>query len=290
MFPGKKISVALLVCWLVCVLCWSVTSSSFAPTALTTSSSIAKHKKIGKTDCKECHGALLQHKNLHPIAEDCTNCHEYSETKETAEVKLVNEGTALCLTCHSDKQEDFANKKFKHSVAESDCSTCHNPHSADEPALLKDKANQLCFSCHSDKEEELTKKAFAHAPTKDVGCVACHNVHAANFSSLLKAQVNDVCLSCHGMSADSKKDKTSAVILSHRLMPTGYANKAKKVVLSRDGRGHPYIGHPVGDVTDPSKPKEKMSCLSCHNPHAGKVIQMYRGDVSKQELCDRCHK
>ena len=296
MSAQKKIPIVLFACWLVGVLFWTVTSSSSAPTALgtsaskTTSSSIAKHKKIGKTDCKECHRALVQRKNLHPVGEDCANCHEYSETKEGAEVKLASEGTALCFTCHSDKQEDFAKKKFKHSAAEADCTLCHNPHSSDEPALLKDKANQLCYICHSDREEELTKKAFVHAPTKDVGCVTCHNPHTADFSSLLKVQVNDLCLACHGMSAGNKKNKASEVIFSQRLMPARYADKAKKVVLGRDGKGHPYIGHPVSDVPDPSKPTEIMSCLSCHNPHAGKVVQMFKGDMAKSELCDRCHK
>ena len=296
MSPKKKIPLVLFACWSIGVLFWTVSSSTSLPTRLspsaskTTPSATAKHPKIGKADCKECHGALVKRKNLHPVAEECGNCHEYSETKEAGEVKLLGEGAALCLTCHVDKQEDFANKKFKHAAAEADCTVCHNPHSTDEPVLLKDKANSLCFMCHSDKEEELTKKAFAHAPIKDVGCIACHNPHTADHSPLLKVQVNDLCMTCHRMSADSRKDPASALILSQRSMPAGYAGKARKVVLDRDEKGHPYIGHPVSNVPDPSEPKKMMSCLSCHSPHAGKVRQMFKGDVSKGQLCDRCHK
>jgi predicted CXXCH cytochrome family protein len=284
MFPQKKIPFVLLVCWSISMLCWTVSSSMSSPAMggpsarVTTSPAIAKHQKIGKKDCKECHGGLVKHKNLHPVGEECSNCHEYSETKDTGEVKFVSEGPALCLTCHADKQEDLAKKKFKHVAAETDCNTCHDAHSSDEPALLKDKVNQLCFNCHSDKEEEITKKAFPHAPIKDVGCIACHNPHTSNFASLVKVQGNDLCLSCHKMAGGNKKDEAGLVILSQRSMPGGY------------GKGHPYLGHPVGGVPDPSEANKSMSCSSCHNPHAGKTRQMFKGDVNKGQLCDRCHK
>lgn len=290
--PAKvKILAVLLLCWLV-VVC--LTRQNSSPVTATTNSftpvSAAKHKKIGKTDCKECHGGLLKQKELHPVAEECAGCHEYTETKDAAEVKLTSAPPELCLTCHSDKQEDFEKKKFKHAAAEADCTLCHNPHSTDEPALLKDKANQLCFMCHTDKQDEINEKPFTHAPAKDVGCSTCHNPHTADFPTLLRVNVNGLCLACHGMTAAKKPDKTVLVVFSHRSMPEKYADKAKKIFLGRDGKGHPYMGHPVSDVPDPSNPKQMMTCLSCHNPHAGKVVQMFKGDVSKQALCDKCHK
>ncbi|HRH43361.1 MAG TPA: cytochrome c3 family protein [Pyrinomonadaceae bacterium] len=286
--PKKKITVILLVLSIVGVLGWTLTGSSNASTAV--NPIVTKHKKIGKTDCQECHSAVVKHKITHPVAEDCAGCHEYKETIDSAEVKLVNPVPGLCFTCHSDKQEDFEKKKFKHAAAESDCTVCHSPHSADEPTLLKDKANQLCFMCHSDQQDEIEHKAFAHAPIKDVGCSTCHDPHTANFSPLLKVKVNELCLTCHGLPVGDKPSQPVLTVILHRPMPDKYSDKAKKIFLDRNGLGHPYFNHPVGGVPDPSQPGQMMTCLSCHNPHAGKVVQMYKADVGKQALCDKCHK
>lgn len=286
--PPRKIFVILSLSVFVGVFIWLFTNSSNASTPI--NSRIVKHKKIGKTECQECHIAVIKQKNMHPVAEDCFGCHQYSENKDSAEVKLVNSVPGLCFTCHSDKQEDFEKKKFKHAAAESDCTVCHSPHSSDEPAVLKDKTNQLCFMCHSDKQEELEHKSFAHAPIKDVGCSTCHNPHTADFSPLLKLKVNELCLACHGLSPANKPNQAFLTGSTHSQIPEKYSDKAKKIFLDGDGLGHPYFKHPVGGVPDPSQPGAMITCLSCHNPHAGKTVQMYKGDLGKQALCDKCHK
>lgn len=290
----KRLPVAFFLLWLTAVSAWVVSGLSEPGSVLakTAKSTVAKHIKIGDTECTACHEEKLENKVVHPVAEDCTSCHQYSEQKdkEEAEMKLMAEGNELCMMCHTDKQEDLEGKKFKHEAAEADCTFCHNPHSTAEPVLLKEKVNSLCFTCHTDQEEELTSKKFAHAPAKDLGCNVCHDPHASDLTTLLKAAGNDLCLACHKYSPRRKKGKAGKIILTQRSVPEGYADKARKVILGKNGKGHPYIGHPVGGVPDPSRPNEKLSCLSCHNPHAGKVRQMFQGDLGKQQLCDKCHK
>jgi len=295
MIVKRRISAFLTIAWLAGLLGWSLAGLPAAQSASAVKETVrpplpSDHLKIGDIECKECHSELVENKTLHPVAADCANCHEYKDKEESGEISFVLEGNSLCMMCHADKQEDLESKKSKHAAVEAGCVFCHTPHSSAEPVLLKEKVNGLCYVCHSDKQEELAEPAFGHAPIKDVGCVACHNPHTSNDPPLLKVAVNDLCLACHRMNAESRKDKVSLAVLSQPLVPADYAKKAKNVPLDRSGRGHPYMRHPVAHVPDPSDPGKKMSCLSCHDPHAGKNVQMYKGGKNKTELCASCHK
>lgn len=251
-----------------------------------------EHKKIGKAACKDCHGELVKKKQIHPpVADSCDSCHEFTEKGEVAQVKLAMEGNQLCFTCHSEKQDELKAGKTMHPAVDAGCTSCHDPHAADSSPLLKINGNDLCFTCHPDKEEALKNKKFAHAPAKDLGCTSCHNPHASGFPVLLKAEINTACLSCHQMPSETGKvrpDKTA--FLSASKVPLEYPNKAKKVILGSDGRGHPYLGHPVTGVDDPSQKNKRLNCISCHDPHAGNMPQMFKKDLRGQALCDTCHK
>lgn len=203
----------------------------------------SEHIKIEGAECKGCHEDLVNKKKVHPpAAEDCTTCHEYSEEDEMAQVKLAIEGNDLCLTCHTERQEEMEAKKF------------------------------------------------VHAPIKDLGCKVCHTPHSSDFPRLLKANLNQVCLACHKW--DVKHEKNVAgdlIILPDTAIPADYPNKAKKVIVDRNSIGHPYLGHPTGGVPDPSQKGKDLSCVSCHDAHAGNFAQMFKKDLRGQALCDACH-
>ena len=50
-------------------------------------------------------------------------------------------------------------------------------------------------------------------------------------------------------------------------------------------RGHPIAGHPVSDG-------EKITCITCHNPHAadGSERRFVTESASSSPLCLQCHK
>lgn len=252
----------------------------------------AEHKKIGKTDCQQCHGELVKHKVMHPPAEGCDGCHDYSESGQKAEVKLKIEGNELCYTCHTDRQEEMQKRVSKHPPAEENCTNCHDPHSTDNPRMLKAPLIELCVTCHTERQEEFDTKKFSHPPVRELGCTTCHNPHASDNKPLLKAESNKVCLACHSLKAGSESQKGSdekLQIFPDTMIPANYPNKAKKVILGSDGRGHPFIGHPVGGVPDPSQKGKELTCISCHNPHAGNYVQMFQKDLRGQTLCLNCH-
>jgi predicted CXXCH cytochrome family protein len=59
------------------------------------------------------------------------------------------------------------------------------------------------------------------------------------------------------------------------------------------GQGHPVEKHPVTDFADTADPTrvKKMSCLTCHQAHAGDAKGMLRtNEPPGLSFCSRCHK
>jgi predicted CXXCH cytochrome family protein len=78
--------------------------------------------------------------------------------------------------------------------SEAECLTCHTPHAANAPQLLRRAQPELCFGCHD-------RKAFAGAVTHkalEKGCTTCHEAHGSDGRWLLKKAVPVLCLDCHG--------------------------------------------------------------------------------------------
>ena len=101
----------------------------------------------GQENCvtAECHATLLKAKTVHPAAEDCDSCHESVATphpqKGKKTFKLTQEPPALCETCH----DAFGKKSVVHPpVKDGDCTTCHDPHSSNQPKLLRPRRRRIC--------------------------------------------------------------------------------------------------------------------------------------------------
>jgi predicted CXXCH cytochrome family protein len=130
--------------------------------------------------------------------------------------------------------------------------TCHNPHTADDPGLVRGRERDVCLSCHKDLKAQLATAVSTH-PVKANGgrCTSCHAPHESNAPHLLKSKdINAVCGTCH--------------------------------------KGHAQFGHPVGsNVIDPQT-GDGMSCLSCHNAHVSQQRMMLKADPQRA-LCLNCH-
>lgn len=275
---------------------WTGLNSKAGPTGGTswlggTSVYAADHKKIGKTECTNCHAEIIKHAVMHAPAEGCDVCHEYKEDGDQAQVNPTVKGNELCFTCHTEKQEDLTKRISKHPPAEDNCTNCHDPHSTDNPRMLKMPLGELCVTCHTERQEEFETKKFSHPPVRELGCVTCHNPHATDNKPLLKAKPNAVCLACHSLKAgaDAVVKDGKFALFPETLIPAGYPDKARKAILGSDGRGHPFMGHPVDGVPNPAKKDRELACVSCHNPHAGNFRQMFQNDLKGQALCLSCH-
>jgi predicted CXXCH cytochrome family protein len=251
-------------------------------------------------DCIQCHDARqsnsphLMQAFLHsPFQnEECDDCH--APAKNGKVVLTQKDVKSTCGMCHEEQAKQIAAAKVPHPGAQEDCTKCHNPHGGQTPGFMQPGPVSACLACHPDRVEDLKKK-HVHQPVSDVGCATCHEPHGGNNAHLLrKANVNELCLECHGPDANPQKvegQPLMAIFDGKVKLPVNYFSKVPVLPLQY-GFGHPVEHHPISDVPDPKSKGGviKLSCLSCHQPHAS----THRGLLVKDQednmaFCKTCH-
>lgn len=234
-----------------------------------------KHRmaKLENLNCLRCHNPhsskdkkFLNDRSLHPVFDDCSNCH--LEGAKTSEKE-----PDLCINCHPEIREKATSFKYKHPPVEESCTQCHNPHISNYPPLLIQPTNFLCKDCHNLNFE------FEHGIIRMEGCSICHFSHGSDKKYHLKLEGNELCLSCHLFGKESDEEKKMGI-------------RFPKIKLNNDMlRGHPSLNHPVSGKFKLEKIKDiELSCLSCHSPHGGKAKNLYTfGARTQTELCVNCH-
>ena len=129
--------------------------------------------------------------------------------------------------------------------------------------------SERCLTCHQDR---LKGKAYVHdgaVPSDDdaTGCINCHAPHGqpTRYAHRLKAKANDLCALCH-----------------------------QETMIDHTKGNHPIVGHPVLKMRDPLHPERMFTCISCHNPHASDMPNVFRYNYGpetpyKGSLCAVCH-
>jgi len=262
-----------------------------------------QNQPFEKADCVQCHdphqsaAPKLLAKYTHPPFADkqCEVCH--APAKDGKVVLTQADTKSLCVMCHDEKAKAIEGAKVQHPGAAGDCTDCHTPHASKYIGLPKTNPVDICLGCHSDIAD-LAKKPVHHQPAFEQGCGTCHNAHGGDQEKLLRAKGNALCLECHGPDSSPQQDKTTALykIFNGTLrLPDDYYKKNKVAILPlKYGKGHPVMGHPVSDVTDPtdiSKIYAKMSCLTCHQPHSSANPGLLAKDQKNNtQFCATCHK
>lgn len=194
-----------------------------------------------------------------------------------------NTDGAKCLECHDDK----AKGKHVHSAIAMGCTTCHEVKVENDATLVNliSPREELCATCHA-KSEETT----LHGPYANGGCVSCHDPHASDFDQQLRAEGNALCLECH--QARPWTGKFAPFQSPYELTENEF-NAIPKIALDPTLKmGHPVGWHKVADAPDPLHEGKKISCLTCHENHAGSLAKLvrtteYKG--KKMDVCDACH-
>jgi predicted CXXCH cytochrome family protein len=97
-----------------------------------------------------------------------------------------------------------------------------------------------------------------------IECASCHNPHTTKNERMLEKLVNDLCAACHEKRSSGKH------------------------VLGSSGLGD---NHPIAGKPDPLRPEKKLTCASCHDPHASSPRAPFAGIKDKPaNLCLLCHK
>jgi predicted CXXCH cytochrome family protein len=240
----------------------------------------------------QCHAALLKGKNVHAATDPCTNCHEATATphpqKGKATFKLTQEPPALCQTCH----DAFGTKSDVHPPAkEGMCTTCHNPHSSDEPKLLQQPLKDLCLTCHS----ELASFKNLHGPFSAGDCTACHAPHESNIKPLLLKQGDELCATCHVEVPDwLKKTEVHPALQGGCTSCHNPHGSAHPKLLSEEGAALCFQCHDQIQEKVEKSPvvhaavKSAKGCMSCHSPHSSDNRKLLPAD--EKDTCLGCHK
>ena len=261
-----------------------------------------RNQPFSTANCLTCHdphqsaAPKLMAKFVHPPfgEKTCEVCHEAA--KDGKVVLTQSDVKALCVTCHDDKAKLIETAKVQHPGAAGDCTDCHNPHASKSPGLPKTDPVSICLGCHTDVAD-LEKKPVHHQPAFGQGCAVCHEPHGSARAKLLRAEGNALCLECHGKDSVPQRLEAQHLITifdGKVRLPEDYFDKNKAYVLPlRYNVGHPVAQHPVANVMDPtniSKVKNTLSCMRCHQPHAGGQPKLLVKDQqNNMAFCDTCH-
>lgn len=242
-------------------------------------SSFAVEKSPRKTSAitcltSKCHSDIREQKFLHsPIkAKGCIVCHELvseslkskklSPQHPSISIDMGKDQSATCFKCHVEWEQKFKKKTYVHSaITEKGCTSCHNPHGADNKKLLKNSEfkQELCLTCHIKNQNwEKGEKENAHrAINVKNKCLNCHEIHSASLPKMLLDQPAALCAKCH---------------------EEIFENKEK------------------GSMHTPAK---NGDCLKCHSQHYGEKenllnktyeMESYVASVEKSyQLCFSCH-
>jgi DmsE family decaheme c-type cytochrome len=139
--------------------------------------------------CYQCHTATKAefakpfHHRVNEGFVECADCHNLHGTATLRNVRNVATGDATCAKCHADKQGPFV---FEHLPVKTEgCSSCHTPHGATNPRLLRvSQTSLLCLQCHTVPTTGPAGPAH-NLSQKYQACTMCHSaVHGSNSSNV----------------------------------------------------------------------------------------------------------
>jgi DmsE family decaheme c-type cytochrome len=181
---------------------------------------VAGAKYVGSEQCKACHEDQVKTMQATPHyriaeprknaeAEGCETCHgpgslhidaggDKSKILRFPDLK-TDEGSALCMTCHSQGKDQQHFERSVHLRSGVGCTTCHSPHHAKAEHMLSQKQPTLCFTCHAETKADFMKPFHHRVVEGYVTCSDCHNVHGTTTEKQLRntASQEAACFKCH---------------------------------------------------------------------------------------------
>jgi DmsE family decaheme c-type cytochrome len=158
--------------------------------------------------CSTCHTNSHQQnmieRNVHTVNDvNCSGCHAVHKSTHAALLKQSE--SALCLSCHSGVEGQFA-KPYRHPVSDGviRCSECHL--SLDETKReLSLNGTNVCLKCHGEFEGPFPyeHQATVDYSTEEGGCITCHAPHGSSFPRMLNQPYEpphyQLCSQCHSV-------------------------------------------------------------------------------------------
>ncbi|MGD8376209.1 MAG: cytochrome c3 family protein [Acidobacteriota bacterium] len=203
----------------------------------------------------------------------------------------------ICLSCHSDLEEQLQQRSVHTPVKAGECSDCHSPHASSHGQLLSDDPARICAGCHDDLLP--AEPVSVHPAIAEAGCVGCHDPHASPNANNLLYPGNELCYACH---ADKQAEVEGeefqhAPAVDDCLACHDPHASGETVALLRQDVGDLCAGcHDVSQASFVQRhggyPVAGSDCTSCHDPHgsnrSGILLARLHEPVANR-LCSQCH-
>lgn len=250
-----------------------------------------------------CHTDIMKNQFTHgPVsAGQCNVCHAASEEnykkhsekpKSFIDFASPTGDQPVCIMCHDNKVDG----KYVHApVTDGSCTTCHNPHGANNKYfIIGKKESDTCFQCH---ENNKTVKKFLHGPVAVGECASCHDPHASDYKYQLRDAEDKICYKCHN---DKKGDFNNKFV--HKPVKEGCTKchdphnsdapfhlnaKSEKDLCMSCHKENKNLSKLVDTAKFQHKPVADGECAECHNPHASAYGKLLKSD--EKNVCFECH-
>lgn len=190
--------------------------------------------------------------------QQCNECHSDINFTE-----LKSDMPSLCYQCHTNYSEKYVDL---HGPVEGGfCTSCHNPHKANQKSFLRKNINDICYQCH---DKDLITSLDYHSVVEGFTCVECHDPHGGG-SMFLKEGVT--CFKCHDSFNQQYAYLHGPVASNYcTVCHVSHSAKVEGNLKSKDRMLCLYCHSEVLVMrNEVHEGTESFSCLECHNPHGG---------------------
>jgi predicted CXXCH cytochrome family protein len=219
---------------------------------------------------------------------DCRLCHAVHASAQPK--LLLRPATALCTDCHSDALPPAGSPTALQPhpmIPEGQCGRCHEPHSSENPLLLRQPAGRLCQGCHEGKT-----RSFHEAKGFSIYvCAKCHDLHRPDQPHLIIETSRSLCTACH--------DFRGEAVFTHSFVAEGkcfLCHSFHEAPLSAEiatlclkcHRDNPRLPAAHRGISI-----EHSRCTGCHLPHQARRGQLLREQEHtpfKERSCAECHR
>jgi len=233
------------------------------------------HSPIKAKGCVVCH----------QLVNDSQKSPKLSAAHPSIALNMGAEQSSTCFKCHVEWEKKFKKLPHAHSaIKENGCTSCHNPHGADNAKLLKvtEFTQELCLSCHK-KNENWEKGDEVHGAAKAKllkadSAALCSKCHEEIFENKDKGSMhtparNGECLKCHGQHYGEKEfllNKTyemeSYVVNTEKSFQLCFScHSPFRSTKFRNGENNLHSLHVLNK--DKEKDGKERGCTVCHDPH-----------------------
>lgn len=211
-----------------------------------------------------------------------------------AAVELQAQGAELCFKCHSELKQKFAQGHVHPAVKQGACASCHSPHAAKNPKLLREKSGKLCYICHK-KEQVAFAQGIVHRPVWEGNCTACHDAHAGPNKFQLTKVGGELCFTCHEALKMRVRTVTHPPFEAGKCLFCHDPHASKEPALLKGPFGK--LCESCHKLSEPKTKRahgpmavavEEVACNNCHIPHGSEHKGLIKTVVHPEFAAHRC--